>query len=419
MERLISFIIKILMIFIYNLKKAVLFLVFLLAISCIACTVSGESKYYKNIEPESGFYFGIAREGITQSIISEYEDWLGFTPASYVKFIAFPMTEQDVHELKTFINEIASTGAIALITLEPMNGLDVITEQDCQEFASLCLEFEELGLSIMIRFAHEMNGSWYPWSQQPALYKEKFRMLGQSIHSTTHGTAMIWAPNSGNGYPFSGGQYGVKPDTQDFFALDTDGNGVIDMHDDMYTPYYPGDDAVDWVGMTVYHWGQSYPWFENELPEARAFSDIITGNYNGKNGDNRMVADFYAMFCSEDGRNKPMVITDTSAFYNTEHQGESEMDIKRSWWRQVYNISGDTDASLDISIHFPQIKIINWFDIIKNESEAGGAVIDWRISGNEEIRQAFIQDLVREKDGKKYILSSEDLKELNSKNSSD
>ena len=27
------------------------------------------------------------------------------------------------------------------------------------------------------------------------------------------------------------------------------------MSDDPYAPFWPGDDVVDWVGMSVYHWG--------------------------------------------------------------------------------------------------------------------------------------------------------------------
>ena len=56
------------------------------------------------------------------------------------------------------------------------------------------------------------------------------------------------------------------PGTPDFKALDTNGDGVLTMADDPYGPYYPGDDAVDWVGMSLYHWGSSYPWGANALP---------------------------------------------------------------------------------------------------------------------------------------------------------
>ena len=87
---------------------------------------------------------------------------------------------------------------------------------------------------IMIRFGHEMNGNWYRWGQQPILYKQKFRLLAQCVHSRTARTALLWAPNYGVGYPF--GAPGPAPGSPDFVALDTDGDGVLTQDDDMYEP---------------------------------------------------------------------------------------------------------------------------------------------------------------------------------------
>lgn len=68
---------------------------------------------------------------------------------------------------------------------------------------------------------------------------------------------MLWAPGMGNGYPFPGRQYQPNctayPD--ECAALDTDGDGKITQKDDMYSPYWPGPDSVDWVGMSLYWWG--------------------------------------------------------------------------------------------------------------------------------------------------------------------
>lgn len=59
----------------------------------------------------------------------------------------------------------------------------------------------------------------------------------------------------------SGGRYETVCDfsqvdmSPECTELDTNGDRVIDMRDDMYSPYYPGDDVVDWVGMSLYHFG--------------------------------------------------------------------------------------------------------------------------------------------------------------------
>jgi hypothetical protein len=57
-----------------------------------------------------------------------------------------------------------------------------------------------------------------------------------------------------------GGRYSIncsEPQrARDCRLLDTNGDGQLDMSDDMFEPYYPGDDVVDWVGMEVLHLGQ-------------------------------------------------------------------------------------------------------------------------------------------------------------------
>lgn len=37
-----------------------------------------------------------------------------------------------------------------------------------------------------------------------------------------------------------------------------------------------GDDYVDWVGMSIYHWGVSYPYTQNVLPEARKLTSTVS-----------------------------------------------------------------------------------------------------------------------------------------------
>ena len=48
----------------------------------------------------------------------------------------------------------------------------------------------------------------------------------------------------------------MESGTAEWHALDTNDDGWVDMSDDPYTPFYPGDQWVDWVGMNMYHMGQ-------------------------------------------------------------------------------------------------------------------------------------------------------------------
>ena len=267
--------------------------------------------------------------------------------------------------------EVTAKDALAAVAGEAVTGL-------AKDLAA----FNADGVPVIVRFAHEMNGSWYPWSQQPGAYAEAFRRVADAVHANAPGSAMMWAPNYGGGYPFAGGQYEAKPGTADFAALDTDHDGALTMSDDPYGPYYPGDAAVDWVGMSLYHWGERYPWGENELPEQNKFTDQLTGNYVGANGDDSPLPDFYRVYGQDHG--KPVAIPETAALYAPGAGGVDELAVKKAWWEQLFSPA--------IPAGYPQLKMINWFEWDKNETEIKGRV-DWTVTDSAEVRDAFTSAL--------------------------
>lgn len=72
-------------------------------------------------------------------------------------------------------------------------------------------------------------------------------------YAGTENVAFLWAPNSGNGYPFGEQKYSADINSAEFDRLmDTNQDGKYDIDDDPYTPFYPGDEWVDWVGFSVF-----------------------------------------------------------------------------------------------------------------------------------------------------------------------
>ncbi|APV45119.1 hypothetical protein Dform_01800 [Dehalogenimonas formicexedens] len=343
------------------------------------------SKAFAPLEPEKGVYWGANLDWGNDSV-SAFTGRLGLAPAVLVYFVNFPIPSNDQSGLDAYFQQVSQSGAIALLTLEPFSGLQTVTADEANRLADYVAAKNKAGIRIMLRFAHEMNGSWYPWSQQPTACKVAFQRIADAVHAKTPDTAMIWAPNNGGGYPFTGGQYEAKTGTPDFKTLDTNGDGKLDQQDDPYAPYYPGDNYVDWVGMSLYHWGNAYPWGENEVPESTSFIDRLTGNYNGLNGDERAVPDFYNDYAVNHG--KPLAITETSALYSPQAGGPGELEIKRAWWNLIF--------SQDVFNRFPQLKMINWFEWRKYETEISD-IVDWTISLNPEIRSAFVKDFPKNK----------------------
>ena len=362
------------------------------------------ARALERLEPPEGCYLGFSVGG--GESLARFNARLGIRPAVYTEFFQFPLTTGARSNLTEFLNQVRPTRGIALITLEPYVGLSNVTSEACSELARLCSSQEAQGIGgILVRFAHEMNGNWNPWGQQPVLYKSKFRLLAQQVHANTTRTAMLWAPSYGGGYPF--GNPRVAPGTPDFAALDTDADGELSQSDDMYEPYYPGDDVVDWVGLTLYHWGVRWPWIENELPEGNSFAQFLTGNYNGGNGDQMSVPDFYARYCADGVRNKPLAIPETAAFFNPHQGGAHELAIKQAWWRQMFNVTGDTPDALDVALHFPKLKCVSWFDHYKVEPEQN-QWIDWRVSAYAPVRSAFVDHVRALRNGRPWFLTAQE-----------
>jgi hypothetical protein len=172
----------------------------------------------------------------------------------------------------------------------------------------------------------------------------------------------------GGGYPYGGGEFSNNDtSTADFRALDTNKNGRLDEGDDPFSPYYPGDNYVDWVGLSTYHFGLVFPWTKNDLPQPTKFVDLVTGtNGNGNYTADKGGINFYNLYSAAKG--KPFMITESGASYHTKllatgaalPPGPGEMPIKKAFWNQYL-------TNPAIQSQFPLLKGICLFEFIKDE----------------------------------------------------
>jgi hypothetical protein len=345
--------------------------------SLVSCVVQPAAE----IVPETGVLFGVNLDWGHESL-REYATNLGERPAVTVAFAEVPLDSSARENLEAAVTQVRTNGGSLLLTLEPPAGLSTVTDEVAADIADLSASINERGVPVIIRFAHEMNGSWYAWGQQPTEYIAAFRRISDALHSHAPGTAMMWAPNNADGYPFTGGAFAAEPGSPEFTLLDTDADGILSLADDPYAPYYPGDDAVDWVGMSLYHWGSAYPWGENEIPEDGKFAAQLTGTYVGAQGDQSAAPDFYQVYGVD--HKKPVAIPESAALVIHRGDDSGELAIKQAWWRQLF--------AADIPTRFPNLKMINWFEWDKVEVEVD-APVDWTVTGDRTTRNAFIADL--------------------------
>ncbi|WP_369139225.1 glycosyl hydrolase [Modestobacter versicolor] len=334
-----------------------------------------------DLVPADGVLVGANVDWGAQTL-AEYGTALGHRPAVAVSFTAFPMSAADGVDVAAAVEQVRADGGVLLLTLEPVGGLAAVTDQVAAALAEQLDGWNRTGVPVVVRLAHEMNGSWYAWGQQPAAYVAAFRRVAAAVHAAAPGSAMMWAPNYGGGYPFTGGPHQAAAGSADAAALDTDGDGAVTALDDPYAPYWPGADAVDWVGMSLYHWGAAAPWGENEVPEPGKLVAQLTGEYLGAGGDERAVPDFHGVYGV--GFDKPVAIPETAALYVPGAGAADELDVKQGWWRQV----------LDPGLHeaLPRLAMVNWFEWAKQEPEVD-AEVDWRAAADPALRSAFLADL--------------------------
>jgi hypothetical protein len=345
--------------------------------SLAACTVPSMEQ----VIPTDGVLVGVNPDWDNQTL-QEYAAAIGRRPAVAVSFADVPMSAADTENVAAAGAQVASNGGTLLLTLEPAGGLAAVTPDVAADVADVLTSLENNGTAVIVRFAHEMNGSWYAWGQQPAEYIAAFRMMSEALRNGTQSAAMMWAPNYGGGYPFAGGVSEAVPGTADFVALDTNTDGTLSMADDPYAAYYPGDDVVDWVGMSLYHWGSVHPWGENETPEPHKFAQQLTGEYNGLGGDDTGVPDFYSVYGV--GKGKPVAIPETAALVVHRGDAAAELAIKQTWWRQIF--------AEETGEQFPELRMINWFEWVKFEPEVG-AEIDWAMTSDDSNRDVFSTEL--------------------------
>src|SRR3954451_1391933 len=137
------------------------------------------------------------------------------------------------------LTRLSNSGRLPMMTWEPWNhttpsanpySLQAIAAGQFDAYLSAQGKaLAAVGAPVAVRFAHEMNGSWYPWGQgvngnTPADYVAAYRHVHDVITAAgATNVAWVWSPIT-----------------------------VISRPNVPLAPLYPGDGYVDWLGLSVY-----------------------------------------------------------------------------------------------------------------------------------------------------------------------
>ncbi|KAJ3193802.1 hypothetical protein HK101_004066 [Irineochytrium annulatum] len=294
----------------------------------------------------------------------------------------------------TFL-EATATDAYMFMTVSPDNGsgtgFEDVTDEAVQTLAQQVFNLSDASHSnrrLLLRLAPEMNGNFLPSFQgRPLAFVAFWKRVWTAVRKLNAKVDFVWSPNEGAGYPYGtpiSAPGGLHPNTTEYTELDTDKSGTVDMNDDPYSPYYPGDQYVDWVGLSMY-WKGTTTSADNEVvpPNEPIVADYMTSQGVGfgiKSGQTNTV-DFYDVYCNKAG--KPFAISETNAYYNVETTNQANhSQIAKSYYSQFL-----TNATFFAT--YPKVKLVNLFEFKKYDDNY---LRDFRVTSND-VLPTFKQDL--------------------------
>ncbi|KAI8830223.1 glycoside hydrolase superfamily [Chytriomyces cf. hyalinus JEL632] len=317
----------------------------------LAVVASALGVLAAKLEPADGkVVFGVWFDGTADTSIysgndtaAKVNERLGFNVGSFQMWQSLPLEHKP--EMAPLQNDDGSinmdmlnegTDASLFLTIYPKSL--AVNDSDILALANQCADIIKSGRNVYLRLAPEMNGDWFPaYSRKPAEYIAFWRKVHGVVNGIAPQVAFVWGPN------YHG------PSTQD-----------------LYEPYWPGTEYVDWVGISLYWKGfaRDWPWAVNNLSPVTYTSDIISGVLPEAAEDN-----FYANFAEK--YNKPFVICETAAgfimsSYNPTTKvvspispGPGRAQLQLSFWKSIFND--------DVLRKFPRFKMVFAFEMYKRE----------------------------------------------------
>lgn len=228
----------------------ILFTILILASSLLPLNTNAQG--IKLIPPEYGIYHGtMAGWGINgDSINAERIKNFITTAGKEVAVVYFGQNWFDgIKFPEAEAQQIYSLGAIPFISLLPRSSyrqykidsifsFDKILEGDFdEELTQWALDAKNSEIPMMLDFAPEMNGNWFPWSGQYNFYDGNIKTAGKMYRDTYRYIVEIFR------------RAGAENIT---WAFHPNGGSFNSAGWNKMKKYYPGDNYVDWIGVSIY-----------------------------------------------------------------------------------------------------------------------------------------------------------------------
>ena len=296
----------------------------------IIYTDGGKSPYYGAInEKKNGVLFGMCANGGTRSKLDNESMVLTYQELGQ-KLLSYNVG---------VVRNAASAGIAVEFALNcPKEGTDIknIRNMDSylKEISDLFKKYPDV--PIYLRFAAEFD-IWTTLAE-PDEFKTAFRYVSEYFKRRNDNVAIVWSPNQVS-------------------------NWYIDIDE-----YYPGDEYVDWVGISLY--AQKY--FLGD-PDQKEENEIVF-----KSGINSNPVIAIKDIVEKYGNRKPIMLSESGCGHKLVKSGENTTDFALQRLKEYYSY---------LPMVYPQIKLIAYFDWYV---DAASEKNDYRLSTNSILQKEYL-----------------------------
>ena len=294
-------------------------------------TSGGQSTYYgATNEKKNGVLFGVCANGATRSKLDNESMVLTYQELGQ-KLLSYNVG---------VVRNASSEGLAVEFALNcPKEGLDIknIREMDSylKEISDLFKKYPKV--PIYLRFAAEFD-IWTTLAE-PDEFIYAFRYVSNYFKNRNDNVAIVWSPNQIS-------------------------NWYINIDD-----YYPGDEYVDWVGISLY--AQKY--FLGD-PNQKEENEIVF-----KSGINSNPVIAVRDIIEKYGNRKPIMLSESGCGHKLVKSGENTTDFALQRLKEYYSY---------LPMVYPQIKLIAYFDWYV---DAAAEKNDFRLSTNSILQNEYLK----------------------------
>lgn len=335
----------------------ILFLIQSCFLSCRSQNIE-TGKDIKLLPPNDGVYHGAfpdmgeTEDSVTSERIQQFIDLTGKSPAwvyfsnNWFNGIKFPRDEV------LLINQY---GLLPFIRLMPRSNWNedapdpvyslqnIIDGKFDEELLRWARDAKKSGIPIMLEFGTEVNGDWFPWC---GIYNGGGETSGYGDSTLADGPEKFK-----DAYKHIIGLFTKESVKNVTWAFHVNNGSAPEESWNNFSAYYPGDEYIDWIGVSVYG-------MQNSEEDWYSFSEVFDNSYNE---------------LASVSENKPLAIFEFGV------ADEPKFGDKAQWIKEALQSIRNGK--------YPRIKAISyWHSNWENED---GSITKMRIDSNPESLSAY------------------------------